>query len=50
MKKMENKADYEIHSTPQLIDFPKKIEEVYATYDAAFLKNGLEVYILTRQK
>ena len=50
IKKRESKADYEIHSTPQLINFPKEVEDVYATYDAAFLKNGLEIYILTRQK
>ena len=50
IKKRESKADYEIHGTPQLINFPKEVEDVYATYDAAFLKNGLEIYILTRQK
>ena len=50
IKKRESKADYEIHSTPQLINFPKEVEDVYATYDAAFLKNGLEIYVITRQE
>lgn len=45
--KMEQKADYTIHTTPQLLEFDKAVESVYAVGDVAFLKNGLKLYIIS---
>lgn len=43
---MSDKSDYKIHSTPQLIEFDKNVESVYAGNNVAFLKNGLKLYII----
>lgn len=43
---MSDKSDYRIYTTPQLIEFHKNVESVYAGDNVAFLKNGLELYII----
>ncbi|MBE5954149.1 MAG: hypothetical protein E7257_08350 [Lachnospiraceae bacterium] len=45
-KSMSDKSDYMIHTIPQLIEFDKAVETVYAGNNVAFLKNGLEIYII----
>lgn len=46
MEERKNKSNYTIHNTPQLIEFNKNVENVYASGDVAFLKNGLELYVI----
>lgn len=42
----KDKSDYTIYNTPQLIKFSKNVENVYVAGDVAFLKNGLELYVI----
>lgn len=46
-RKMRSKADYTIYTTPQLIQFDKDVDSVYAVGKAAFLKSGLKMYIMS---
>ncbi len=46
VEERKNKSDYTIYSTPKLIEFRKNVENVYASGDVAFLKNGLELYVI----
>ncbi len=40
---MSDKSDYTIHMNPQLIEFEKDVESVYASNNVTFLKSGLEL-------
>ena len=48
-RKIRNKSDYTVHTNPQLLQFHKNVESVYAVGDVAFLKNGLELYIVSNE-